>query len=143
MKGFTLIEILFSVALLAILVTFNLPLVLDFYKSQQLDSNTQDIIQNLRRAQLKAMSVEDAASFGVYFDNNDYTLFKGGSFATRDLQYDEVFNFPQIIAVNDVPKEIVFSKFEGLPSMTGNIVIISDGESKVISINEIGRISLE
>lgn len=142
MRGLSLIEILLVVLFISILFGFTLSLSLDFYKNQQLETHTQGILQGLRRAQLKAMAVELDSSFGLYVTNDNYTLFKGNSFATRDDQYDEVFDLPVIITVQDPPKEIVFSKFEGKPSLIGNIVLGSGNESRTISINNFGKISL-
>ena len=112
--GFTLIEILIVIFLIFILASFVVSVGLNFYKSQQLESQSQTILQTLRRAQSKAMSVEMDSSFGVYFANDHYILFKGNSYLTRDTQYDEVFDSPEIINVSGL-NEIVFLKFEGLP----------------------------
>ena len=115
MRGLTLIEILLIVGILAILLILTIPVGLDFYRSQQLNSHTQGIIQTLRRAQLKEMSIEDDSNFGVYLTNDNYILFKGSSFnEPRDTQFDEIFDLPGIITVSGI-SEIVFSKFEGIP----------------------------
>jgi len=205
--GFTLLEILLVIGILAILISFLLPIGLNFYKSQQLDTQTQAIIQTLRRAQLKAMAIELDSSFGVYLTDDNYTLFKGNSYTIRDLQYDEVFDLPEIINVSGL-SEVVFLKSEGLPkgnpaycggtctpcdrftdrtsclaqdgcswstklkkctgictscnsyqnqsdcegqsgciwypsTRGGNIILTTDSESKIININEIGRVNLE
>ena len=142
MQGLSLVEILLVILLLSILFGFILSFSLDLYKNQQLQAHTQGILQTLRRAQLKAMAVELDSSFGLHITNDNYTLFKGNSFTTRDDRYDEVFDLPMIITVQDSPKEIVFSKFEGKPSLIGNIVLGSGNESRTISINNFGKISL-
>jgi len=142
MKGLTLSEILIVVAIIAILISFTLPLGLDFYRSQQLETQSQGVIQALRRAQLKAMSVEDDSRFGVYLTNDNYTLFKGSSYLTRDVNFDEVFDLPMIINVSGLT-EVVFFKLEGKPNVTGNIILSSDSDSRTININEMGRINYE
>jgi type II secretory pathway pseudopilin PulG len=114
MKGLTLIEILISVFLIFLLASLFVSVGLNFYKSQQLRINSQEILQTLRRAQMRAMLTELDSSFGVYLTNNSYTLFKGDSFLQRDPQYEEVFNLPQIVKVSGM-SEIVFLKSEGLP----------------------------
>lgn len=150
MRGLTLIEILLVVGILVILVTLTSPLALDFYRSQQLDTHTQGIIQTLRRAQLKAMSIENDSNFGVYLTNDDYTLFKGNSYDPND-PYNEVSDLPRIITVTTAPdfSEVVFSKFEGIPKFdellntTGTVILSNNIDSRTISINEIGRINLK
>jgi type II secretory pathway pseudopilin PulG len=141
-KAFTLVETLLVTGIFIILATLTLPLSLDFYKKYQLNINTEEMIQSLRRAQLKSMSIEQDSNFGIYFTNSAYTLFKGNSYNTRDNRYDEVFSLPQIVTVAGI-REIVFSKFEGIPSATGSIILNNTKENKIISVNEVGRINLE
>jgi len=143
-KGFTLLEILLVIGIISILLVFTVPIGLDFYKSQQLETQTQSIIQALRRAQLKAMAVELDSSFGVYFGVSNYTLFKGNSYLdlSRDVRYDEIFDLPEIIDLSGL-SEVVFSKFEGKPNITGSIVLSSDSDIKTININQVGRINLQ
>lgn len=144
MKAFTLIEILLVVIILAVLTGLSIPVSINFYKTQQLDVNVKGVVQSLRRAQLKAMSIESDSIFGVYLTNDSYILFKGSSFDARDISYDEVFDLPQVITVSGI-QEIAFSKFEGVPvgALTGDIILNSNGDSRIININEIGRINLQ
>lgn len=140
--GISLIEVLLVVGILAIALVFTLPVSLGFYESYQLDTQAKGIIQALRKAQLKSMSIENDANFGVYLTNDEYRLFKGDSYLTRDVQYDEIFDLPKIINVSGI-QEVVFLKFEGSASVVGNIIISNNGNTRSISINRIGRINLE
>lgn len=139
--GFTLVEILLVMGMLTFLATIIVPTTLDFYKSQQLDTHTRQIIQALRIAQLSAMSVEEDSSFGVYLTNDNYTLFRGSSYVTRETQYDEVFDLPQIVNISGL-SEAVFSKLDGLPSATGQIILTNNIKTNTIDINEMGRVNL-
>jgi type II secretory pathway pseudopilin PulG len=143
-KSFTLLEILLVIGIISILLAFIVPVSLDFYRSQQLEIQTQSIIQTLRRAQSKATVVELDSSFGVYFGASNYTLFKGSSYSDsgRDSQYDEIFDLPGLINLTGL-SEVVFSKFEGKPNVTGNIILSSDSDTKTININQVGRINLQ
>jgi len=143
MRGFTPIELFLVILIVLFIFALILPLSFDFYRSQQLQTHSQQILQTLRRAQLKAMAIESDSQFGVYITNDGYALLKGNSYATRDSQYDEIFDLPQIITIQNSPKEIVFSKFEGKSSLIGDITINIDGITRIININEIGRINLE
>jgi len=115
MNGFTLIEILITVSLISILGFFLFSIGLNFYKSQQLETQAQEILQTLRRAQSKATSVELDSSFGVYFDNANkkYILFKGDSYSPGD-PYNEEFDLSAIITLSGL-SEVVFLKLEGIP----------------------------
>jgi len=146
MKGFTLFEILLIISIIFFLAALVLPISLSFYSNQQMQANGQQILQTLRRAQVKAMAVEADSTFGVYFDNTNkkYILFKGNSYKEigRDAQYDEVFELPKTIMISGL-LEVVFSKLEGKPvPIGGDIALTSGGLIQVININEIGRINL-
>jgi len=142
MRSFTLVEFLLVIVVMAILIGFGLPLSFGLYKNQQLDITSQGVVQALRDAQQKAMGVENDSAFGVYFSNNNYILFQGSSFTSRDSQYDEVFDFSKVISRSGL-QEIVFLKNEGLPSATGDIILSNNSRTKTININNLGRVNLE
>jgi type II secretory pathway pseudopilin PulG len=142
-RAFTLLETLLIIATIVFLAALIFPLSLDFFKDQQLQSATQGILQTLRRAQLKAMAVEQDSNFGVYITNTNYTLFKGNSFAIRESNFDEIFPLSSTISVQSPPKEIIFLKMEGRPTSSQIIILNSGSRSQTISINEVGRINLE
>jgi prepilin-type N-terminal cleavage/methylation domain-containing protein len=143
MRGFTLLEILIVIGVSLILFYLIIPVGLDFYKSQQLENETGMIVQTLKKAQLKAMAAESDSKFGVYINNDNYILFRGNSYASRNNQYDEVFDLSGSITIVDPPKEIVFSKIEGTPSFTGEIIFNSGNQTWKILINKFGVISIE
>ena len=139
-KGFTLVELLMVVAVLGLLIMVSLPPAINFYKSRQFEVAQSGIVQTLRRAQLKAMSLEADSSFGVYITPSQYVLFKGSSYTTRDSAFDEVFDLSDNLSVTGL-SEIVFSKLRGIPSDTGNISLTIDSLKAAININEVGRIN--
>lgn len=141
-KAFTLIETLFVVAVFAILILLTVPFSFDFYWRHQLDVFSEELVQNLRRAQLKSMSGEQDSNFGVYLGQNNYTLFKGSSWENREEELDEIFDLPENLSLEGV-SEIVFSKIQGNPSVEGSITLNSNISSKTIFINSLGRINLE
>lgn len=95
-KGFTLLEILLVIGIISILLILVVPISLGFYKNQEIETQTQFLIQTLRRAQLEAMSGELDSSFGVSISSQNYTLFKGNSYMSRDARYDEIFDLPKL-----------------------------------------------
>ncbi len=143
MKGFTAIEILLVIAIAVVLFALVFPLGIDFYRDWQLQNNTQQILQTLRKAQSRAMASELDSSFGIYIQEGSYVLFKGDSFENRDNQFDEVFDLPLSIVIDSLPKEVVFSKLKGEPKMEEEIIINSDSQREIIKINEAGRVNLE
>lgn len=142
MRGFTLFEILIVIGVMAILASLTLPFGFNFYKSQQLETQSQLVLQVLRLGQSKSIFQENDSSFGIYFANNSYALFQGSSWIGRNSLYDQSFNLPSIISLSGL-QEVVFSKMEGLPNATGNIVLNNGLDSRTININALGRINLE
>lgn len=140
MKGFTLAEVLIVIIIVAIILVLVLPLGVGFYRTQQLDTTVEEVIQALRRAQSNAMAVDGDVTWGVYFTSGQYSLFKGASYATRTDE--EVFDTLDDIAFGGI-SEIVFTKLTGLPDSTGNITLTLDAEVETISINSVGRINYE
>ena len=139
-KGITLFEVTITIAIFTLLIAFLSPSVLDFYQEREFDVHFKSIVQSLRRAQLQSMAGEKESSFGLYFGTNYYILFKGDSYTSRDVVFDEVFELPADFLISGI-SEIVFSKIKGLPFGTGDIVLTSGNRSGTISINEMGMIN--
>lgn len=140
MKAFTFVEIILVIAIVAVLLALTIPLGINFYNSQQLDTVTEEIIQALRRAQLQSMSQADY-SFGVYLgsgQSGQYVLFRGSSYASRDDE--EIFSVSESLSFSGL-SEVVFSKVEGIPSALGDIILTSNNGVRTININQAGRIN--
>jgi prepilin-type N-terminal cleavage/methylation domain-containing protein len=142
MRGFTLVEIILTTGIIAVLMSLAFPLGMSFYKSQQLEGQGQFLLQVLRKSQQESLSGNLDSSFGIYFSPAGYTLFKGISFAGRDILYDEVFEVPGFINISGLP-EVVFSKIEGDPNVAGNIILSSGDNQLIIDINEKGRVNFQ
>lgn len=127
MKGFSLTEILIVVAVVGLLLVFTLPMSIDFYRTQQLDTIAEEVVQALRGAQLKAMSMNNDSAWTVYFESGQYRL------------EDELFSLPSGILISGT-NQVIFSKLDGLPSYVGNIAITNGQNTKTININSQGRI---
>jgi prepilin-type N-terminal cleavage/methylation domain-containing protein len=140
MRGFTLIEILIVIGVLAIIVASATPLTLDFYNSRQLDLYEQGLVQKLRQAQTKAMETENDSDFGVYLTSNEYVLFQGSSYSGRDTNLDETIDLPDNLEVTGMD-EIIFDKLSGKPSQTREITLKIGAEKETLSINEVGMVS--
>ena len=141
MKGFSLVEILIVVAILAFLFVLMVPSGIQFYRTQQLDTVTEEIVQALRKVQLNSMSVKNDSAFGVYFSSGQYVLFRGNSYLSRDQE--EIFEILNDISFSGDISEVVFSKLSGDPNNIGNLILTLNNKTKTININSLGRINLE
>lgn len=140
MRGFTLIEVLLSVAFLALIFSFSLPLSQVFQNRNDIDLAVTIIAQTLRRAQVLAEASDSDLAWGVKIQTGIVTLFKGESFITRDPAFDEVLDISPAITLSGLP-EVGFSKFSGLPHATGTITLSTTNDSRTLTVNEKGTIS--
>ena len=139
-QGFTLLELLLSVAIISALAGLSLPVYRTLIAKNDLDVAATTIASSLRRAQILSQSVDGDTTWGVKAQSGSITLFKGTSFATRDTDFDELFDLSTAIAVAGV-SEIVFTKFTGLPQTTGSINLSTEADGRSVTVNEQGTVN--
>lgn len=140
-KGFTLIEILITLAIILTLAGTGLIFGLQQYRFYVLQYETDNIISMLRSARSKAMNNINDSNHGVYFNTNNYIVFQGSSYDSRNAAYDEILQKSPIINITG-ETEIVFKKLRGDTSTGSGEVNISNGaKTKTITLNDEGRIS--
>jgi len=139
--GFTLIEVLLSIAGVAIIAGISIPVYQSFQVRNDLDIATVEIAQSARRTQTLSQAVDGDTSWGIKIQSGSVAVFKGVSYAARDSTFDEVFEVPTSITASGI-SEIVFAKFTGLPQTTGTITLTSNtNETRTITINAKGMVS--
>jgi hypothetical protein len=103
----------------------------------------QEFANILRLAQNKTLSSENSSQYGVYLDNvaspNKYTLFKGESYALRDVSADQIYSLPESAEFFEInlggSNEVVFIKLTGQISQPGDVSIrLKSDTSQVKSI---------
>lgn len=140
-SGFTLLEVLLSVAAIAVIAGIGIPVYQSFQNRNGLDIGAVTIAQTVRRAQTLSQAVDGDASWGVYVQNGDVTLFKGTSYAARDATYDEIFASPTALVSSGI-SEVVFAKLSGLPQTTGSFILTSNNnETRTITLNAKGMVA--
>jgi len=141
MKGFTLLEVLLSVATITVIAGIGIPVYQSLQVRNDLDIAAITTTQSLRRAQTLSTAVEGDTSWGVRVQSGSITLFRGANYTGRDTNFDELFDMPTSIAPSGL-QEVVFTKFSGEPQATGTVVLISNtNETRNITINAKGMVS--
>lgn len=139
--GFTLIEVLLSVAVMSIVAGLSAPLYHSFQARNELDITATTVAQSMRRAQVFAQGSDGDISSGVRVQLGSVTVFRGATYASRDASLDEIFEVPPSITPSGV-EEIVFTKFTGLPTATGTTTLTSNtNEIRTININAKGMVT--
>ncbi|MBI5356233.1 type II secretion system protein [Candidatus Collierbacteria bacterium] len=139
-RGFTLLELLLSVAIISLLAGLSLPVYRTLLSKNDLDIAAVTIAQSVRRAQVLSQAVDGDINWGVKIQSGSIVVFKGASYAARDINFDETFDVPTTIGVSGAT-EIVFAKFTGLPQTTGTVSLSSETNSRSVTINEKGMVS--
>ncbi|MBU6501142.1 MAG: prepilin-type N-terminal cleavage/methylation domain-containing protein [Patescibacteria group bacterium] len=139
-RGFTLIELVVVIALLAIIFGYVLQIGYQFYASQVLVSERDSIVNLLHRARSLALDNYNQANHGLYITDASYTVFQGNSYAARNADFDEVFNRAGGISLSG-PSEIVFSAINGSSNVSGTMAFYNNTGGFSVSVNGEGRIN--
>ncbi len=140
LRGFTLPEVLLSVALLTIIGGMSMPMYRVFMVRDELDSVATTLAQNLRRAQSLSRAGSGDMTWGVRVGVGSILIYKGSNYVLRDSSFDENTSIPTTIVPTGV-NEITFSKVLGVPSATGTFILTSQAnETRTITINEKGMV---
>ncbi len=138
--GFTLIEMLLSVAIIGMLGLISIPVYQSLQVRNDADLMAQTIAHNLRRAELLSAGGVGDNSWGIYIASSTMILFQGPTYSGRDSSFDEITNIPASLFVFGL-STIIFEKYSGNPQSVGAIFVSSTaGDVKTININNKGMI---
>lgn len=142
--GFTLIEILVSIAIFLLLTGGAAFIVVTFLVSTDLNETSAQIAQTLRIARERSMAGLNNAQYGVYFDgtNRRYVLYQGASYNTRNSALDTVTDIVNTLTVTTTfSGDVNFSRL-GNATINGRITLAhSIGGNRTVDINQFGIIS--
>ncbi|MBD3280812.1 prepilin-type N-terminal cleavage/methylation domain-containing protein [Candidatus Dojkabacteria bacterium] len=137
-SGFSLIEVLLVVALIAMAAGISATLYTDYQTRNELDLTAQKVTQAIRTAQTNAQSMKNNSTWGVYVTNNEITVFEGVDYATRNTDSDFTLEVSGRVNHSGIG-EIIFSKYYGVPDTTGDINLTAiNGSTAQLVINEKG-----
>ncbi|MEK7463424.1 MAG: prepilin-type N-terminal cleavage/methylation domain-containing protein [Patescibacteria group bacterium] len=139
-RGFTLIEVMIVVGILAGLAGLGLFVSVDLYKSYVFHSEKNILVSIIQKARNQSLVNINESKHGVYLENSQYTIFQGENYASRNVVYDEIIQAKTAISRTGLT-EIVFDQLNGNPSVTGNITLSDSLRSSIISIENEGRIN--
>jgi prepilin-type N-terminal cleavage/methylation domain-containing protein len=139
-QGFTLIEMLLSVACLGIILGMTVPAYRLLQTRNDLDVAMITLVQSLRRAQLLSQTASGDTSWGVYVGNGSILIYKGSSYASRDVSSDEETRIPTNLVVSGL-SEVTFSKLYGIPTTTGTFILTGlENQTRNVTINQKGMV---
>jgi len=152
-EGFTLIESLIALGILAVLTSLAIISFRYFNQGSVLEGNVQEIINMSRYARNRTIASEDASQYGIYFSDtvspNEYIVFKGPDFSSRDVSYDQVHRLPDSLEFSGIDldggKEFVFARISGEAIPSGHIKVRLKNDvsrEKTIYVKSSGQVDL-
>ncbi len=137
MRGFTLIEILLTMSLVAIVGLLSAPFYGRFIVSQEVGVALDELEGSLRKAQAYAMVGKNDARWGVSVDADRITLFQGDSYVGRNAAFDEVYDIQGGVVITGVG-EVIFSRVTGRPDTTPTVTVSGNGVTEIFVMNSEG-----
>jgi type II secretory pathway pseudopilin PulG len=144
-KAFTLVEVLLSVGLMAMIVAIPFTLNSSIIYRVQAESAQSQVGNAFRKAQTYAQQGRYDSNWGVYIQSSSITVFSGATYATRNTTYDDVITFDSSkisMSVTSGVNQVVFTKITGIPSAASTVVITAAAAgSKSIAFSTDGRLT--
>ncbi|MEK7122875.1 MAG: type II secretion system protein [Patescibacteria group bacterium] len=141
LRGFTLIEIILSLALLTVIAGASFITSRTLIIDADLDAAVIAFVEGVRGAGMRSRGSDGDNQWGVSAQSGNIILFKGTSFAARDTTYDAITTIPTTITPSGTT-EIVFAKLTGLPTSTGTLTLTGlQGQTRTLTINAKGTLS--
>lgn len=151
--GFTIIETLVVLVVFIALIGLGYINIVGTERRAPITATVDTLVGDMRGQQTKAMTGDSqtgstSADYGIYFQANSYTLFKGTSYNAGDMA-NAVTPIPTYVAISTTlpGSSVIFTKGSGDVagfSSSGNTITVTQtltGEHKVISINRYGAVT--
>ncbi len=147
-RGFTLLEVLITMAILVILGTAGVGGYRTYGKNVEVTSLSQSISSELRLMQARSMAGESGFKWGIHFVNGAasdyYELFSTPTtYVSASTTVSATTTLPKSVTFSDPDvgqsKDIIFDKISGNTTAT-SVTVISEGISKIIQVSAIGTL---
>lgn len=142
-RGVTALELLVSIAILLLAAWFIGGLFSGFRESTRLTEAHTALVGLLRDARARTLASESNSVYGVHFETNLASLFKGAVYNSSDSS-NENYVLPNTVEISAInlaggAQDIVFARLSGLASASGDVTVRSVSDSsKTKTITIIG-----
>ena len=149
-KGFTLLEVLIVVGILALLVTLSAKPLLSFYRNIRFQGAVENVLTMLDEARKSTLSSYNSSQYGVHFETNRTVLFRGDTFTEPNPENDE-YIFSDIIEISSSTfsgggDDVVFERITGETANGGVLEIVlltASSTRKIITIHTSGLVEVD
>ena len=139
-EGFTMIDVMLAIAIVAILGAAAMPVVYGYLTRGTIDATVRDVVTSARYAQAGAQAGLGDSSWGISITGGTITIFQGTSYTARDASYDQTTSYASDITVTGT-SEYVFAERTG--RTTGGTLTLTTSSAMVrdITVSTLGTIN--
>jgi Tfp pilus assembly major pilin PilA len=134
-SGFTLVELTMVIGIVMVLMGLSSSFYARFLVQNSVDNTVNQIVEDLRKAQVYSMSGKLGTDWGVRYSDNTVTLYAKGINGQ-----DERSVVNPSISVSGLT-DVMFYRMTGTPSSFQVITVTGNNSSKTIDINSLGSVS--
>lgn len=141
--GFTVIELLVVMAILAIIATFTGTAFLEYGSRQQFRTVVVEVSSLLKETRQRTVAAETSSYFGVEVGSSSLTVYEGAYIV--GAAENQVYSFPGVQfqpSLTNATTTIVFTRLTGMPNATGTIVLLHErtNATTTITLSESGLV---
>ncbi len=137
-KGFTLLEVMLALTLLAISVSMAVLYIQSSQARADVNANAAEFVSHARLSQSAARSGAGGTSHGIHLEQDSYTIFQGNVYDSLDTDNFTIDLPPTVqignINLNGGGSDIVFTAPEGRTTKYGSFTLSSSQINKTLTI---------
>ncbi|OIO30944.1 hypothetical protein AUJ77_01225 [Candidatus Nomurabacteria bacterium CG1_02_43_90] len=137
-RGFSALEILVVMGILAVLLSSIIPSFLNFRRNTILNTETQELMTIINRARLLSVSSKNDQPFGVHLESGKAVLFEGVTYSAVSATNDaHVFDpsLTLVFAVGGGGAEVLFQKVTGATNQDATTTLLVTGTTGSTTIH--------
>lgn len=147
--GFSLIELLIVVVIIATIAAFLLSSLFRSQERQNLNAASDDVVSLVAEARSRTLAARNDSVWGVHFETERVVLFAGPTFSEGAPENKEA-TFPKRVIISDIDlasagDDIIFTRLSGETGQYGTITISLENDSsqnKIITVSATGVVEL-
>ncbi len=136
--GFTALEVMIVIAILAILLATILPSFMNFRRSSLLNTDTMNLVTLINRARLLSVSSKDDERYGIHLESSKAVLFKGATYsASEPTNETHIFSTGLTlsnIAIKGGGSEVLFAKVTGATTQNATTTLLVTGTTSSTTV---------
>lgn len=147
-KGFSLIEIIVSIAALALVLSAGWFSFASYAARQELQSGVARVAALITEARSKTLAGENSSAYGVHFESDRAVLFRAPTYVSGNPD-NKTELMPRRIIISTISfsgNEVVFKRLTGAAVSAGSVALSVRGNasvSKIVSVSATGTIEGE